>query len=411
LHLSRNVTGSHTGSQEWQSFEFRMRQRRVERCLLKADVALEAGFLDDAREALEEARSLSPSSPELIDLERRIAAFDAVPIPAPELQQINETEPVSEIELVRVPALAPEARQRGRGMATAATALLLGGAGILSVWLRPVELRPLAPAHLIPAERVRSASAPSLTQEPSLTVATDSVTAAEIQPELEPLAIGTSSSAASAQVASLGMPAVPPGDELPRSAEDSPVPPTPAPPLPTIAQSRSEPSRDERPRAEPERTEPARAPLPTARMAVAPVTSLPTAASSGGTSVDPPPSSDSPAGVNNAPAVIRPDEQVRTVLGRYEAAYSSLDAAAAAAVYPQIDREKLARAFDALATQRVSLGACAIEVAGPAATANCDGSATWEPKVGGGSRTQPRRWRFELRLAGNNWRIVDATVR
>src|SRR5262245_25168201 len=51
-----------------------MRRRRAERCLLRADVALEAGFVDDAREALEEARRLAPGVGGLSDLETRIAA-------------------------------------------------------------------------------------------------------------------------------------------------------------------------------------------------------------------------------------------------------------------------------------------------------------------------------------------------
>jgi hypothetical protein len=80
-------------------------------------------------------------------------------------------------------------------------------------------------------------------------------------------------------------------------------------------------------------------------------------------------------------------------------------------VYPQIDRAKLARAFDGLSAQRVALGSCSIQVAGAAASADCSGSATWEPKVGGGSRTQARRWHFELRQAGNGWQIVEARVR
>ena len=35
------VTSSHTSTAEWQSFEVRMRRRRVERCLIRARIALQ----------------------------------------------------------------------------------------------------------------------------------------------------------------------------------------------------------------------------------------------------------------------------------------------------------------------------------------------------------------------------------
>ena len=39
---------SHTATGEWQSFEVRMRRRRVERLLIRADAATEAGCVEDA---------------------------------------------------------------------------------------------------------------------------------------------------------------------------------------------------------------------------------------------------------------------------------------------------------------------------------------------------------------------------
>ena len=38
---------SHTATHQWQSFEFRMRHRRAERCLLRAEMALEAARRGD----------------------------------------------------------------------------------------------------------------------------------------------------------------------------------------------------------------------------------------------------------------------------------------------------------------------------------------------------------------------------
>jgi hypothetical protein len=99
------------------------------------------------------------------------------------------------------------------------------------------------------------------------------------------------------------------------------------------------------------------------------------------------------------------------VLAQYEAAYSALDASAAAAVWPGVDSRALSRAFNGLASQRVSLGRCEVTLAGPAARADCQGTAQWSPKVGGGPRVESRRWVFALQKTGGAWQIVDARVR
>ena len=379
------MTGSHTGSQEWQSFEVRMRQRRVERCLLKADVAVEAGFAADAREALEEARCLSPFAPELRDLERRIASLESAPVAV--LDEEREAAPsLPEADGAQTP------RNERRWMPVAATALLLLGAGALSVWLRPVELHPLAPAGVASAlfpQALPIAPEAAPARSSALTVATDRITAAEIRPELEPLPVGTSASAEPLLVPAGGSAEAPATDVTFRAVTPAAIAPPPAPLLPP---------RVEAPRAE----------LPRDTPPVVPVNALP--ASSAASAV-PPPDSVREAPSSGAPDPLRSEEPVKAVLARYESAYSTLDAAAATAVYPELDREKLARAFEGLAAQQVSLGSCAIHLAGVAATADCDGSATWTPKVGGGARTQARRWRFQLRLAGEHWRIVNATVR
>jgi hypothetical protein len=102
---------------------------------------------------------------------------------------------------------------------------------------------------------------------------------------------------------------------------------------------------------------------------------------------------------------------VRRVLNRYASAYSELDANAAQRVWPGVNRAALSRAFDALASQRVSLGDCKVQVAAATAQARCAGSATWSPKVGNAApRTEQRNWTFELARAGNGWQIVSARV-
>ena len=110
-------------------------------------------------------------------------------------------------------------------------------------------------------------------------------------------------------------------------------------------------------------------------------------------------------------AVARDEERIREILDRYASAYSRLDAAAATAVFPGLDRRALARAFDGLASQNVSLGACDVRVAIESAIVDCAGSATWTPKIGGGSRKESRRWQFRLRNTAGEWQMVAAKVR
>jgi hypothetical protein len=102
--------------------------------------------------------------------------------------------------------------------------------------------------------------------------------------------------------------------------------------------------------------------------------------------------------------------RVREVLQRYEAAYSRLDAAAAHAIWPGVDESALARAFNGLQAQQLSLGRCDVSVTGGSAQATCLGSASWTPKVGNG-RTAARRWHFDLQNASGGWRIVKAEMR
>jgi hypothetical protein len=102
---------------------------------------------------------------------------------------------------------------------------------------------------------------------------------------------------------------------------------------------------------------------------------------------------------------------VRAALSRYATAYNGLDASAARAVWPSVDHRALARAFEGLSSQNIVLGRCDIQVKNESAHADCTGSATWTPKVGGSAQSAARRWRFDLRNAGSDWIIVQATVR
>ena len=99
------------------------------------------------------------------------------------------------------------------------------------------------------------------------------------------------------------------------------------------------------------------------------------------------------------------------VLGRYRNAFNTLDAGAAAAVWPTVNEKTLARAFERLEDQQVSFESCEIEIGGVHAEAACSGTARYIPKVG--SRTpkaEARRWTFILRRASDGWLIdgIDA---
>jgi hypothetical protein len=111
------------------------------------------------------------------------------------------------------------------------------------------------------------------------------------------------------------------------------------------------------------------------------------------------------------PAASNETLNIRSVLGKYEAAYSSLDAAAAVSVWPGVDRRALARAFENLESQRVSLGDCNVTITGATAHAECRGATTWTPKVGGGRRTQPHSWSFDLAKQDEGWLIQSANIK
>jgi hypothetical protein len=76
-HLKAEATmamKSHTSMPEWQSFEARMRRRRVERCLRGASAAIEANAPDAAKAFLAEARAISPDDPEIDTVNEQLGA-------------------------------------------------------------------------------------------------------------------------------------------------------------------------------------------------------------------------------------------------------------------------------------------------------------------------------------------------
>lgn len=439
-----------------------MRQRRAARLILRAQTALEQGHVDEAEEALAEARTLDSSAPDVATLRARIAALQqpATPVPAiPETRAVETiSAPDAHVPVVRPvkPAAAnPEAvlppfMSRAASPTPGLPAFKPAAASSIpvvppfvpafaSAEARPVTELPLYDLHdLSVAEDALDAPAsarrrrvggpiaiavslslvtlfalwtrsPRVAPEPAVAAAPSPVTAAPVASdrpvERQPVTIAAPlvteagpSLAAPAERKAEDVPA------LPRAASpiDNPIaalassPPTPAPAPEPV--TRIEPVRDER--TEPIASLPIHAGVDAIiGSAVAPVPQPPAI---------PPPTPAPPAA---EPAPVDETPPVRRVLMQYEAAYSSLDASAARRVWPSLDARALTRAFEALQSQRVSLGRCDVSITGASARAACHGSAQWTPKVGGGSRTEPRDWSFDLRKSGGEWRIVDAIVR
>lgn len=375
--------GSHLTDERWLSFELRMRKRRLGRCLLRADLAIDDGRLDEARVALDEAREVDPLGEGIDDLAAKLArreAAAAAPLP---------------LELASWRAPEPRRRLRGRALLIASGAVLtisLAAAYAMRGW-------PAAPAPAPPRVAVSAAGVPAVASK-----GTSEAPPKPVAPRLMVLH------------ETLNVPVA-----VPRIVDDPlQMPPRSGPPIADAATedtsvmravNRADPPPIEPPAIEPRRD-------PAIDMTV-PAVSMPPAAS-GAVAVRSEARVEAPAPPPTPAAAPAPREStpprdeltlVRAVLQRYERAYSSLDAAAASTVWPGVDRGALSRAFDALASQQVSLGSCEVAVRGAAAKAVCSGSASWQPKIGGGLRTEPRQWSFDLRKIDGGWRIERALAR
>ena len=113
----------------------------------------------------------------------------------------------------------------------------------------------------------------------------------------------------------------------------------------------------------------------------------------------------------SVPTTLQHQMRVEDVLRQYARAYAQLDARAARAVWPTVNERALARAFRDVASQNVRFDDCEIDIRGASANALCRGTASYVPKVGNREqRTEERSWRFELRLDGDAWQIVDVNA-
>ena len=100
------------------------------------------------------------------------------------------------------------------------------------------------------------------------------------------------------------------------------------------------------------------------------------------------------------------ETSVRRVLNAYAHAHDRLDALAASALGPGVDRPALSQVFDSLSSQRVTLNRCNITVAGERATAQCAGGIEYIPRVGDPSpQSRNIDWTFDLNRSSGEWRI------
>jgi hypothetical protein len=382
---------AHVSTPQWQSFEIRMRARKAERCVQRAIAALESGSTGDAADALEEARDLDPSNAHLAEVAARL-------------------------DLLKNPPPEPRA-----GFWTGAAVILwlvvLGVAG-WQLW----------------AHRTDWTSFATTPQSVDGSTTVPNVPAAEVAP---PLAIAATGSSLRAVVeTTLVRPeAVPVVDD---SQIDDPVVDSPAVParaLPTSVATTGSARRADTPvnatamEASPPMLDyptPATLPPPAAPSATTtfipavpgpePPRSVSAATNAAREPLEPVPSSSkSPSAVLptlNTTVPIRDDRAaVRQALGKYEAAYNRLDVSAVRTIWPTLDQRALARAFDSLAAQRVSLQNCDVDVTAGTARANCTGRASWTPKIGGGEQTASRKWTFDLSELDGGWRITHVQAR
>ena len=400
----------------WATFEARVRGRRFARCLERANQMIDLGRLDEARDALNEARILSPDAPELAELERRIASQ-----PAPGAILLAATaqpfESESDPGWPRVLA----------GIAAVVVLFALVGYGLMQIQYSS------SPAITLTTAQLSQAPSPLAPPDAPQTETEQKIASDPVQANAAPAANAVTSPA-------LQMPpSSPPQDSaavplpetratLPQRADNSvrravrnveqavAQPPTPWARLsiPPTAGVDGTPASHHPPGATSTGVTPALGEnQPVEAVALAMTSTSPTpVATSGETHAAPP--LDVPVPASHTPAIdLRHEEslRIRSVLLRYESAYNRLDAKAASSIWPNVNESALNRAFSGLLSQKVSLGLCDITVIGDIGGASCAGKARWEPRIGGGLQTADRYWNFHLRKGADGWKIQEISVR
>lgn len=342
-------------------FEQRAKRRRADRRLDAARKALQTGNVRDAAAALDEVMELDPNLPELADL-------------------------TAQFELLRQAA---RPSHRGRWLAAAAA---FGGIVLGASWLQ--ESGGLLSRSMV--------TVGPLVTPPEPFGAT--VVASETSLGVE--SIATTGDLAPARPTENSPDAARPTETVARGVEPTvddrrqPEVVTASLPVPSAAA----PSALASPAPVSIQTPPIQRPSLEAAGPIAPVTSA---------SLPVPPPVPPPAAASATASVVVPvpDDEVlvKQALQRYRSAYEGLDARSARVVWPAVNVEALARAFDGLESQSLMFDACDVRLRGDAANATCRGSARYVTKVGSHEpRTEPRTWMFTLKKSGVDWKIESA---
>jgi len=121
-----------------------------------------------------------------------------------------------------------------------------------------------------------------------------------------------------------------------------------------------------------------------------------------------PPRSSRPVSEPPAPSSAHDENAVRLALISYENAYETLNVAAAAEVWPNVDKERLTRAFGTLKSQGLEFQSCSITVRGASAAVYCRGKLEYVRKVGNPTPLMvEQQWQFKLRRLGTGWKIDE----
>ncbi len=360
-----------------------MRRRRIDRCVLRAAVAIDAGVFEDARGALEEVERLDPHEPAIKPLRARLVAAESRPAgsaseaatiapssgvirtsdpgepalrtpdartpdtPVPVL--LTPTVPDTPIAPAAVPATTvpdievlavPESPRRVLPAAAALLIAISGAAGWLLFSRNPafetatVRADPAVVFDSKPGNDQATPASQSTGPEPAVHIAETAVTAATTS-ESEPAPV-TPVATAGDRDNVVNTPLVDPARSEPVPSAETPSTPSSAPSIATLppappAERRAVPASLE---PSPSLPDPApAAPIAAASSAVRAVAGTDGVALSGtSVTLTPPPEPPAPAPAStaaaspSAPAASSPqadESQVRAVLHRYAAAYSA----------------------------------------------------------------------------------------
>jgi len=114
-----------------------------------------------------------------------------------------------------------------------------------------------------------------------------------------------------------------------------------------------------------------------------------------------------------AAPTVTPAAAIQRTLQGYQSAFSRLDVNAVRQVWPSVDQKALAKAFDQLKSEDLTLENCKVTVTGANAVAACGGKTEYVPKIGSkNARIERHQWRISLQQVADRWVVhqVDVTA-